>query len=186
MQTAKSGNSLRALTETAILVAVAFVLSFFKFDLWANGGSVTPASMLFILMIGIRRGPVWGVGGALAYSLLQMLQSFSPPPAETPLNFLLVVLLDYIVAFTILGFSGFFGKFKNGILYAAPVCLLVRFACHFASGILIWASYVPEGTPVWLYSLTYNGSYMGIELVICMAAAFALLRYDKTILARQE
>ena len=38
--------------------------------------------------------------------------------------------------------------------------------CHFASGILIWDVYAPEGTPVWLYSFLYNGGYMAGELII--------------------
>ncbi len=181
MQTAKP--NLRALTETAVLVAIAFVLSFFKFELWwPNGGSVTPVSMLFILVIGIRRGPVWGIGGALAYSLLQILQGFSPPPTETALNFVLVVLLDYVIAFTVLGLSGFFSKKKNGILYAAPVCLFLRFLCHFASGIIVWSSWVRDDV---LFSLSYNGSYMGVELLLTLVAVIALMRYDKTIFTRQ-
>ncbi|MDR1692749.1 MAG: energy-coupled thiamine transporter ThiT [Oscillospiraceae bacterium] len=187
MSIAKSRLNLRALTETAVLVAIAFVLSFFQFKLpWPNGGSVTPASMLFILAIGLRRGPVWGIGGALAYSLLQMLQSFYPPPVENAFNLFLVVMLDYVVAFTALGLSGLFGRRKYGILIAAPICLALRFLCHFASGILIWGPYAPEGMPTALYSLAYNGSYVGIELVLCLAAAALLLRYDKSIFSRQE
>ncbi|MDR0293440.1 MAG: energy-coupled thiamine transporter ThiT [Oscillospiraceae bacterium] len=185
MKTASSRGHIRALTESAVLVAIGFALSFFRVK-FAYGGSITPASMLFILAVGIRRGPAWGFGGAFVYSALQMLQSFDPPPTETPLNFALVILLDYVIAFTVLGFAGFFGKRKNGILYAAPVCLLLRFFCHFASGLVIWSVYAPEGTPVWLYSLTYNGSYMGAELAVCIVAAVALMRYDKTIFVRQE
>lgn len=182
MQTAKT--NLRALTETAVLVAIAFVLSFFKFELWwPNGGSVTPVSMLFILVIGIRRGPVWGVGGALAYSLLQMLQGgISQPPTQTAFDYVLVILLDYVIAFTVLGLSGFFSKKKNGILYAGPVCLFLRFLCHFVSGIIVWSSWVRDDV---LFSLSYNGSYMGVELLLTMAAVIALMRYDKTIFTRQ-
>ena len=37
---------------------------------------------------------------------------------------------------------------------------LFRFVCSFLSGVLLWDSYAPEGMNVWIYSLTYNGSYM--------------------------
>ncbi|MCL2002656.1 MAG: energy-coupled thiamine transporter ThiT [Oscillospiraceae bacterium] len=185
MEKAKPRGHTHAMVEAAVLVAIGFVLSYFQFARWAYGGSVTPASMLFILLIGIRRGPAWGLGGALVYACLQMLQGFYPPPTETLLYFVMVVLLDYVVAFSVLGLSGVFGKVKNGALYAVPVCIALRFLCHFASGILIWGVYAPEGTPVWLYSFTYNGSYMGIELLVCMVAAVSLMRYDKTIFARQ-
>ena len=189
MNTVRSKSNLRALTETAILVAIGFALSYFKFTM-PQGGSITPASMLFILAIGIRRGPAWGVCGALVYSGLQMLQGFYPPPTETLPYFIAVVLLDYVIAFSVLGFAGFFGKKKNGILYAVPVCLFIRFLCHFISGVLIWSVYAGD-TPAWIYSLTYNGSYMGAELLICMAAAVFVLRYntamsrDKQIFIRQ-
>ena len=56
---------------------------------------------------------------------------------------------------------------------AVAVCLL-RFLCHFLSGMIIWDVYAPEGQPIWLYSLTYNGSYMLVETVLT-AAAVALL-----------
>ena len=182
-QTAASPN-IRALTETALLVAVAFILSFFRYG-FAYGGSVTPASMLPILMIGMRRGPVWGLGGALVYSGLQMLQGFQAPPAASVLNFALVILLDYVGAFTVLGAAGFFSKKKNGILYAVPLCLTLRFLCHFTSGIIIWGQFAWEGFPVWLYSFCYNGIYMGIELILCMAAALGILKKSGDIFSRQ-
>ena len=59
-----------------------------------------------------------------------------------------------------------------------------RFLCSFASGILIWGEYAPEGQPVWLYSLTYNGGYMLPELIITVAAAVLLARC--TSLVRQQ
>ena len=52
------------------------------------------------------------------------------------------------------------------VLYA--IVLFLRFLCHFATGILIWSSYAPEGQPVWLYSLLYNGGYMLFETIISM------------------
>jgi thiamine transporter len=185
MEKVKSRAHIHALTEASVLVAIGFALSFFRIS-FPYGGSITPASMLFILAIGIRRGAAWGICGALVFSCLQMLQAFYPPPTETLINFAAVVLLDYVLAFSVLGFTGFFGKMKNGILYAVPICLFIRFLCHFLSGILIWSVFAPEDTPVWLYSLTYNGGYMGVELVICMAAAIAIVRYDKSIFIRQE
>ena len=56
---------------------------------------------------------------------------------------------------------------------AAVVCFL-RFVCSFLSGIVIWGAYAPEGTPVWIYSLTYNGGYMLPELIITTAGIVLL------------
>jgi len=65
--------------------------------------------------------------------------------------------------------------------------VFVRLVCHVLSGILIWGSYAPEGTPVWIYSVTYNGSYMLAEaivstVVMCLLASvldFKTLRRPK-------
>ncbi len=56
---------------------------------------------------------------------------------------------------------------------AAAVCVL-RFLCSFLSGILIWSSHA-EGMPVWIYSLTYNGSYMLVEMIITVVVAVVLI-----------
>jgi thiamine transporter len=67
------------------------------------------------------------------------------------------------------------------IAFGAAVAVFLRFLCSFASGILIWGGYAPEGTPVWLYSLVYNGSYMLPELVITSIVTVALVKVlDRT------
>jgi len=187
MEKVKSGKHIRALTEASVLVAIAFALSYVRLQFaWLQGGSITPASMLFILVIGIRRGPAWGLGGALIFACLKMMQGFYPPPTETLTYFILVVVLDYVLAFGVLGLSGFFSRIKNGFYFALPICIMLRFLCHFIAGIIIWSVYAPDGTPVWIYSLTYNGSYIGVELVICIIAAIAIAGYNKTIFTRKD
>lgn len=167
------------LVECALLVALGAVLSMIKISA-PYGGSVTLASMAPIVLISYRHGIKWGLGAAFVYSLLQMIlpPGFYPPPAKTFIAFAAVVLLDYVIAFTVLGTASFFGKlFKNRVLsgvVGAVSVTFIRFICHFVSGILIWGSYA-EGQPVWLYSLTYNGSYMLWEIIITAAATALLL-----------
>jgi thiamine transporter len=84
-------------------------------------------------------------------------------------------MLDYILAFSVLGLSGFFKGKPYGLLYAAPLCIFLRFLSHFVSGIVIWNIYAGE-MPVWLYSLTYNGSYMGLELAITVTVSAILCK----------
>lgn len=173
----KSRENLRALTEAALLITIGFVLSWFRLlpDIWPYGGSVTPLSMLPLLMIGLRRGLKWGLGSGVVYACLQMLQGISFPPAATAAPYISVILLDYIVAFTVLGLSGLFKGRKNGLLYAIPLCLFLRFLCHFTTGIFIWDIYA-EGMPPWLYSLSYNGPYMAAELVFTMITGAILCK----------
>jgi len=175
MENSKSGKNLRALVESALLVALGFVLSYFTLFKLPQGGSVTPFSMMPIMMIGLRHGLKWGLAGGFIYAGLQMLQQFWPPPTGTVEGYIAVVMLDYIVAFSVLGLSGFFKGKNYGLVIAAPICLFLRFMSHFISGLVVWSVFAGE-LPVWLYSLTYNGSYMGLELVLTMVVGVVLCR----------
>jgi len=165
-------NTTKKLTTSALLVALATVLMWVSKLIpapWLQGGSVTIASMVPIISVGIMFGTKWGLCSSLAYAVLQMMFGFYPPPTQTFLNFALVILLDYIVAFGGLGLSGLVynisGKkfFSAGI--AAFTVTLLRYICHILSGILIWGVYA-EGQSVLVYSLVYNGTYMIPEIII--------------------
>ena len=174
----QSHNNIRALVESSLLVAIGFALSFISHLIglrMPQGGSFTLLSMLPILIIGLRHGLKWGCGGGFVYACLQMLQDFWPPPTGTVFGYICVIMLDYILAFTVLGLSCLFRGRRYGLLFATPICCFLRFLCHFASGIVIWNIYSGE-LPVWLYSLTYNGSYMGFELITTMAAGAILCK----------
>ena len=141
-------------------------------------------SMLPVLMIGLRHGLKWGLTGGFVYACLQMMFEFHPPPTATVPGYISVVMLDYIAAFTVLGFSGFFRGRQYGLLYAAPLCLFLRFLFHFISGVVIWGIYA-EDMPVWLYSLIYNGSYMAFELVSVMVVGAVLCRTAPILFVRK-
>jgi len=172
-------KNIRALVETAVLVALAFALSFvtpFR-RLMPQGGSVTVASMLPILLIGMRHGLPWGLGGAAAYSLLQALQEGAlAPPASGLSTYALMLLLDYLLAFGALGLSALFRRMKYGLIIAAPVCLTLRYVCHVASGVILWGSYAWEGWGALAYSLAYNATYMLPEIVITTGVALLLYK----------
>jgi thiamine transporter len=177
------------LVECAMMIAMATVLSFIKIFNLPQGGSVTLASMAPLVLVSYRHGLKWGIGTGFAHSLLQMVIAFYPPPVQSISAFAGVVLLDYVLAFTVLGTAAFFSKpIKNRVAAAAVgtsvVCLL-RFVCSFLSGILIWSSYAPEGTPVWIYSLTYNGSYMLPELIITAVVIAILVPVSDRITAQK-
>ena len=175
----KAVKTILILVECAMMIAMATVLSMFKLFTLPQGGSVTIASMVPLILVSYRHGLKWGVGTAFVHSLLQMLLGFYPPPAQTFLAFVGVIALDYVLAFTVLGTAAFFGKpLKNRVVsvaVGASVVGVLRFLCSFLSGILIWSSYAPEGTPVWAYSLTYNGGYMLPEIIITAVAAMILV-----------
>ena len=171
----KKRENIRALVETAMMIAVAYVLSLIVLFRLPQGGSVTPLAMLPILIIGLRHGLRWGLSGGLVFACLEMMTAFWPPPYPTVPAYIAVVMLDYIVAFTVLGLSGLFKGKRYGLLIAAPICIFLRFLCHFISGIVVWHVFAGD-IPVWIYSLTYNGSYMGVELIMVMVVGFIICK----------
>ncbi len=180
-------TKIRALCESAILVALAVVLSYIKIFQLPFDGSITLLSMLPLCVISIRHGVLWGIGSAFCYSWFQILQGGVFGWGLTPWMLIGSLLLDYIVAFTVLGFAGVFRKkgTVGCICGVAMVCVL-RFVVHFLAGVILWANFekfVAFGTewvgrPV-LYSICYNGIYMLPETIFTVAAAIILFRIPR-------
>lgn len=174
------------LTESAIMIALATILSLIKIE-WAFGGSITVCSMLPILIIGYRYKPLWGFLTGLVYGLVQMLFGLSNfSYATSALAVIMILLFDYLIAFAVIGLGGFFRGIKNqalGLGIGAVFAGFLRFVCHFISGWTVWGAWA-EDMPAWLYSLTYNGGYMLPETIILAIGAVIVgliidLRSDK-------
>ncbi|MBE6622702.1 MAG: proton-coupled thiamine transporter YuaJ [Ruminococcaceae bacterium] len=182
-QVKKEKARLRALSECAIMVALSFVLSFIKVWEMPFGGAVTLLSMLPVCVAALRHGPLWGLGAAFVYSITQALMSGAVGWGLTPTVLIVCYILDYILAFTVLGLVGFL-KDKgalSSVLGVVGVCAL-RFLCHYLSGVTIWANSIPEsfieqfGANPYLYSLFYNGGYMLPETVFTAVGAFFVIK----------
>lgn len=174
-----------ALCESAILLALAIVLSYIKpFGELPWGGAITILSMLPLCLVAIKFGTLWGLGTAFCYSWFQILQGGVFAWGLTPMMLIAALLLDYIIAFTVIGVAGIFRKkgYLGALLGTTLACTL-RFVVHFIAGIVLWANldeFIAFGEtwinrPV-LYSLVYNGSYMLPELLMTVAGAAILLR----------
>lgn len=182
-------NYLLALVEGAMLLALAWILDYLcgliPFDkVWVNGGGIT-IGMLPLVYYSFRHGAKWGIGAGLVFSGLQMLMGFWVPPANTWWAVVLCVLLDYVIAFAVIGTAALFAKaFQNGSntrrlvgygVGAAVACLL-RFVSSFLSGGILWGSYAFEGWNPWVYSLVYNGSYMVPNAILTALCAVLLCK----------
>lgn len=173
---------LLAMVEGALMVALTVVLDLLPLPSWPQGGSITVA-MIPVIYYSYRRGARWGLMAGLVHAAVQMLLGWYAPPAGTIWATLLCILLDYVLAFALLGgaelISRPFGKRFRLIGYGVgALCVtLIRFVCSFLSGVLLWGSYAPEGMNVWIYSLGYNASYMipnailttVLTVVLCLA-----------------
>ena len=179
------GKSTRRLVESAVMIAIGTVLSMFPFSApWASGGGVTICSMLPLVIIAHRYGTKWGLFTAFVYSVLQLILGVSNVQFAAGYGFVLavgVLLLDYILAFTVIGLSACFnGVIKNhlvSIVVGIVFTFALRFVCHFLSGWIIWGVITPNemGLVAPLYSLIYNGGYMLPETII--TALVAVLTY---------
>ncbi len=174
-------EKVRLLVEAALIVALGTVLSMIKIDM-PLGGGVTLCSMLPLVFFAYRNGVKWGLGAAFVHSLIQMLLGLDNVQyATSALMAVEIVLLDYILAYTVLGLAGMFrGKLKNmrvEIAVGAALTIFLRFLCHFASGWIIWEALWPNefgyAAPVW--SFIYNGSYMGVELIVTTVLAVLIV-----------
>lgn len=161
----------RQLVESALMVAIATVLSLIKIDS-PFGGGVTVVSMLPLIIVSHRWGWRWGLVTAFVYSLIQLMLGLDNVAYATSFMMAVgIILLDYVVAYSVIGLSGIFGKSRAAVATGIAVTFFLRFICHWISGAIIWGVWMPEefwGLPMtnpWVYSAMYNGWYMGIELI---------------------
>ena len=166
----------RSIVYGAIAIAMSFALSYARFIHLPQGGSVTFASllplMIYCCMFGTRRGIVV----CLIYGCLQALQ-------DTYIIHPVQFLLDYPLAFGMIGVSGFFCErtpLKKNKLIAfivgAVIAVVLRYACHICSGVFAFADYADLETydTAIAYSFAYN-SFTMVDLAIDLAAGILLL-----------
>ncbi|MGQ5111969.1 energy-coupled thiamine transporter ThiT [Bacillus halotolerans] len=163
------------LIEIAIMTAAAVILDIVSgmFLRMPQGGSVS-IMMIPIFLISFR----WGIKAGLTTGLLTGLVQIAI--GNLFLQHPVQLLLDYIAAFAAVGISGFFasavrksalsrakGKLIVSIICAVFIGSFLRYAAHVISGAVFFGSFAPKGTPVWIYSLTYNATYMIPSFIIC-------------------
>ncbi len=178
-------NKLLPLIEGAFVIAMGVVLSYAIIFRLPWGGTVTLLSMLPVAMYSVKYGVKKGVMISFIFSLFQFIQGIGDGIFAwglTPVMLISCILLDYISAFTLIGFAGIFrSKGIKGWICGTAVVLIARFICHFISGAVIfhsagklWDGLVTDNT--FLYSFIYNGCYMLPEIFFTCIGAYVLFR----------
>lgn len=167
----------RVLTESAIMIALATVLSIIKIVDLPYGGSVTVASMLPIAIIAYRYGLGWGLGSGLVYGVIQQLLGLKNLTYVSGFaSVLALILLDYIIAFAVIGFAGVFRKVvpnqATSMTYGVMLACALRYICHVISGATVWAGLSVPTAAALGYSFIYNATYMIPETLVTLAATF--------------
>ena len=154
----------KTIAFAALSIALSYVLSCFRLFRMPQGGSVTPGSMLPIMLFAAAYGVGPGVVVGVVYGALQYLQG----------GWFLNVwqfLLDYLLAYGALGLAGLARKLpKRWGLYAAIVfAAVVRALSATLAGYMFW------DTAFWA-SLVYNGTYLIPDTLICIVLALAVAK----------
>lgn len=151
----------KMLVYGSLCISLSFVLSYLKLFSWPQGGSITPASMLPIMIFASMFGVLPGIVVGIAYGMLQLIQD--PYVIHWAQLF-----LDYPLAFGAIGMAGLF---KDNLALSALAGGTSRFFFSFLSGVIFFGSYAPDGMSPIIYSLAVNGLIIGTETVICATVA---------------
>ena len=154
MENLTKKQKVRRLAETAIMLALASVLSELAVVDLPFGGKVTVFSQVPMLVIAYRYGFKWGVVAGLATGIVQTifgLGNFSY--VSGIVAYIVLLFADYIVAYGALCMGGAFkNKIKNPVVsisVGAALACTIRYICHFISGVTIWADYADGFAAVW-------------------------------------
>lgn len=164
------------LCESAMMIALATILSLFKLVDLPYGGSITFASMLPILLIAYRYGTAWGLFTGFVHGVLQLVLSTSTLSYVTgAASVAAVIILDYLAAFALIGLGGLCRGIKDqrkALALGAVIACVLRYVCHVISGATVWVGLSIPTAGALDYSFAYNATYMLPELIILMIAGF--------------
>ncbi len=168
----------KMLSMGALSIALSFVLSCIRLFRMPTHGSVTPGSMLPLMLFSACYGIGPGLLAGLAYGVLQY---FQDPQFLNVWQFI----FDYLLAFSALGLAGIAWKKSDKTLYAAiPAAVLGRAVCAILAGVMWAYEYLDYGlkigsmefsSPI-LYSVVYNGVYLIPETLICLLLALLIAK----------
>ncbi len=160
----------RMLAVGAMCIALSSVLSNVKLFSMPAGGSVTAASMLPIMLFAFVYGPVPGLTVGAVHGLLQIVMG----------GYILNIwqaLLEYPIAFGVLGLAGLTWKMKNqqlGLALGMVIGCAARWFCSTLAGVVFWGDFTNGTMAAITYSIGYNASYMAPECIICVVLGLLL------------
>ena len=212
-------TQIRKLTLSAVMLALATVLALvcalIPFLNLPFGGCITIASALPVIIISYMYGVKHGLFTSFAFALIQIvcdlllghssiIIALFTPSSEDFGGFtmaIFVLLLDYLLAYTVLGLGGVFrNKLGKGaaLSVGAIVALALRYTSHVLSGSIFygaWAEWFFTDTVAaewaiskWImanlsgaslsfvYSLIYNACYMLPEILLTAVLAVVVAR----------
>ena len=152
----------KSLAYCAVCIALAFMLNQVSLFRMPQGGSITPASMLFIALAGYWLGPIYGIMAGISKGLLD---TMTGAVILHPIQYV----LDYLLGFGMLGLAGFFRKMNYGLQIGYIAGVLGRYIMVSTSGAVFWGDIAQIGmAEAWSFSLVYNIAYIGPEAAVTL------------------
>lgn len=159
------------MAQIGISVAICAVLNSLPLFKMPQGGSVTLASTLPIVIMAFAHGPEVGMLTGFIFGVVNL---FLGPTIIHPLQ----TLLDYPLPFMLVGASGYM---KNRFI-GAFLGQFLRLTMHILSGVIFFSAYAPvgqqSGLGLWLYSAGYNGSFVAVEFII-LTSILAIIPWQR-------
>lgn len=155
-KTDKKKMDVNVMVKTAILIAIAYVLNQITLFRMPQGGSVTPFSMLFIVLVAYLFGAKQGVTAGIVFGLLDLLIK---PYVIHPVQ----LILDYPLAFGALGLGAVLRNQKHGLMKTYLVGILGRFIISSISGIIFFMDTTNGVWPGLIAAIGYNFTYIATE-----------------------
>ena len=210
-------TQIKRLTVSAVMLALATVLAavcaLIPFLNLPMGGCITLASMLPIVIVSYMYGIKWGLFTSFTYAIIQIIMDLClgvsgstvmalfMPNSDDYMGIVAaisILVLDYLVAYTVLGLGGLFrNRFESkgrALVLGILVALGLRYLTHVISGYIFygaWAEWwfsqeslgafgqkilsVFSGKFLALiYSICYNGFYMIPDIIITILVSLPI------------
>ena len=167
-----TASATKSIAFAGVSVALSFALSYIKLFSLPQGGSVTLASMLPLIIYAYIFGARKGLFAGVIYGVLQCLQS---PQIYQPMQ----VLLDYPIAFGAIGLAGIVKNLNFlktplvKFIFGASLACIGRYVAHFISGYYVFSSWAMEGYSALSWSLVYN-LFVVAELAVILVVGCVL------------
>lgn len=145
-----------------------------------NGGSISLVMVPLTLAVLIL-GPLYGLFVSLVFALINL--TFDNGFAYNYMS----LILDYFLAFSMsiscaIFRKQYYEKKVSSLFYSILIFSILRFICHFFSGVLIsWDNDVSKLLPNFeksnvIFSLAYNSTYILPSFIICQIALVAIAK----------
>jgi thiamine transporter len=166
----------KILAEIVVFAALSAVLYTIRPYTLPYGGSVTLGSMVPVMWLSLRRGVRVGFVSGAIFGLAALIIDVMLLP-YSPITNPVQVVLEYPVAFGVLGLAGLFHK-KSAVfaILGVGISVVIKFLLHFIAGIVFWAWSVPSGWDPVVWSAVYNGSFILPEFIISGILIFILVK----------